>query len=167
LERLLNVCDQISLKSGQLFSWVILILTGAMFYDVVARYLFNAPTIWAWDLSYMLYGTHFMMGAAFVLYRKGNVRIDVFYKSFSPRTQKIIDLCLYPVFFFPPLIVLLVVGSQHALYSWSIDEKTTMTSWRVVISPFKTVLPVASLILILQGVAEFFRTWNGLRRKEQ
>ncbi|MDI6753253.1 MAG: TRAP transporter small permease subunit [Thermodesulfobacteriota bacterium] len=167
MQGFLKFCDKLSEGSGKLFAWIIIILTGAMVYEVGARYIFNAPTIWAFDLSYMLYGTHFMMGAGYILYRKGNVRIDVFFKMFSPRTQAKIDLCLFPVFFFPALLVLLVVGTQHALYAWSIAEKTTMTSWRVAISPFKTVLPVATLILLLQGVAEFIRTWNFVRGKEK
>ncbi|MFH1756894.1 MAG: TRAP transporter small permease subunit [Pseudomonadota bacterium] len=167
MQGFLNFCDKLSEGSAKLFSWLVLILTGALVYEVVARYLFNAPTIWAWDLSYMLYGSHFMMGAAFVLYRQRNVRIDIFFKMLSPRSQALIDLCLYPVLFFPALIVLLVVGTEHALYSWSINEKTTMTSWRVAISPFKTMLPVAVFILLLQGVAEFVRTLNVVRGKEK
>ena len=79
-------------------------------------------------------------------------------KNFSPRTQATIDLCLYPIFFFPGLIILLYAGIIQTAYSWSIDEKTGVTMWRVPIYPFKTILPLATFLLLLQGTAEFIRT---------
>ncbi len=82
---------------------------------------------------------------------QGRCRIDVFYKNFSPRTQAWIDVCLYPIFFFPALIILLYAGIVHVAYSWSIAEKTGVTMWRVPIYPFKTILPVATFLLLLQG----------------
>ncbi len=160
MERFIRLIDGLSEKSGKLSAWLILVLTLSIVYEVVARYLFNAPTVWAWDLSYMLYGAHFMMGAAYTLYLKGNVRIDVFYRYFSPKKQAWIDLCLYPIFFFPPLAILFIVGMKHLLYAWEIGEKTSMTVWRVSMVPFKAVLPLAVLLLLLQGLAEFIRTWR-------
>ncbi len=157
MQRILRYIDAFSEYSGKLFAWLIIVLTGSLVYEVAARYIFNAPTIWAWDLSYMLYGTHFMMGAAYTLKLNGNVRIDLFYRMMSPRKQAVIDLCLYPVFFFPPIIALFLVGLDHAGYSWQIRELTSMTVWRVPIYPFKTVLPVATGMLLLQGLAEFTR----------
>lgn len=154
----LHLADWLSTWSAKAFSWLIVVLTLAIFYEVIVRYAFNAPTVWAWDVSYMLYGAHFMMGIAYTLHRKGDVRIDVFYKNFSPRTQATIDLCLYPIFFFPGLIILLYAGIIQTAYSWSIDEKTGVTMWRVPIYPFKTILPLATFLLLLQGTAEFIRT---------
>ena len=157
MQRILRYIDAFSEYTGKLFAWVVVVLTGSLVYEVGARYLFNAPTIWAWDLSYMLYGAHFMMGAAYTLKLNGNVRIDLFYRMLSPRKQAVVDLCLYPVFFFPPVVVLLWYGIDHAAYSWQIRELTSMTVWRVPIYPFKTVLPVATGMLLLQGTAEFIR----------
>ncbi|MDI6790326.1 MAG: TRAP transporter small permease subunit [Thermodesulfobacteriota bacterium] len=159
--------DKLSEQSGKLFAWIIVILTLSIVYEVAARYLFNAPTIWAWDLSYMLYGAHFMMGAAYTLHLKANVRIDVFYRYLSPKRQALVDMCLYPVFFFPALIVLLVVGVQHLVYAWEIGERTSMTMWRVSLVPFKAVLPLASLLLILQGIVEFIRTMQIVTGREE
>lgn len=158
MQAFFNFVDNLSTWTAKAFSWLIVILTAAIMYEVIARYAFNAPTVWAWDLSYILYGAHFMMGVAFTLYRKGDVRIDLFFKMLSPRRQALVDACLYPVFFFPALIVLLVAGIQFAHLSWSIQEKTGMTMWRVPIYPFKTILPIATFLLLLQGLAEFIRT---------
>lgn len=165
MSKFFHIIDNLSEKTGKLFAWLIVILTLSIVYEVLARYLFNAPTIWAWDLSYMLYGAHFMMGAAYTLQLKGNVRIDVFYRYLSPRKQAWIDLCLYPIFFFPAFIVLFVVGVQHLAYAWEIGEKTSMTMWRVSMVPFKAVLPLATLLIILQGVVEFIRTWQLIAKR--
>ncbi len=157
MERILGYIDTLSEYAGKLFGWLIIILTGSLVYEVALRYLFNAPTIWAWDLSYMLYGTHFMMGTAYTLKLNGNVRIDLFYRLLSPHKQAVMDLCLYPVFFFPAVIALFVVGLDHANYSWQIRELTSMTVWRVPVYPFKAILPLATGLLLLQGIAEFIR----------
>ena len=157
MERILRYIDMLSESSGKLFAWIILILTGSLVYEVTLRYMFNAPTIWAWDLSYMLYGTHFMMGAAYTLKLDGNVRIDLFYRLLSDRKQAVLDACLYPLFFFPPIIALFVVSIEHASYSYQIRELTSMTVWRVPVYPFKAILPLASGLLLLQGLAEFIR----------
>lgn len=166
MDAFLKTADWLSAVCAKAFSWLIIVLALAIFYEVIVRYVFNAPTIWAWDVSYMLYGAHFMMGIAYTLHRKGDVRIDVFYKSFSPRTQARIDVCLYPVFFFPALIILLYAGISQAAYSWSIAEKTGVTMWRAPIYPFKTILPLATFILLLQGAAEFLRAIQTARGKK-
>ncbi len=166
MQSFLNLADSLSIWCAKAFSWLIVILTLAIFYEVIVRYVFNAPTVWAWDVSYMLYGAHFMMGVAYTLHLKGDVRIDVFYKNFSPRTQAWIDVCLYPIFFFPALIILLYAGIVHVAYSWSIAEKTGVTMWRVPIYPFKTILPVATFLLLLQGAARFIRTIQVARGKK-
>lgn len=160
MQKFFHFVDKLSETSSNLFAWIIVILTLSIVYEVGARYLFNSPTVWAWDLSYMLYGAHFMMGAAYTLHLKGNVRIDVFYRYLSPRKQGMLDLFLYPIFFFPPLIALFLVGTRHFIYAWEIGEKTSMTMWRVSMVPFKAILPLAVFLLILQGVVEFIRTWQ-------
>lgn len=166
MESFLKFADRLSVGCAKAFSWLIVVLTLAIFYEVIVRYVFNAPTVWAWDVSYMLYGAHFMMGIAYTLYRKGDVRIDVFYKNFSPRTQALIDACLYPIFFFPALIILFWASLSQVIYSWSIAEKTGVTMWRAPIYPFKTILPVAIFLLLLQGTAEFIRVIHASRGKQ-
>ena len=98
---IIHVIDTISEWSGRLTAWLIIPLVAGLSYEVFARYLFDAPTVWAYDTTYMLYGSHFMLGAAYTLLKKGHIRTDIFYNNFSPRTQGMIDATLYLVFFFP------------------------------------------------------------------
>lgn len=149
--------DTISEWSGKIFAWLIIGMIAAITYEVVARYIFNAPTIWAYDMTYMLYGTLFMMGAAYTLRHGAFIRVDVFYRRFPPRQKAIIESCMYLLFFFPPLIVLLLKGIDYAQFAWHIKETTLMSPWRAPIYPFKTVLPVGVGLLLLQGVVEFIR----------
>ena len=87
--------DRVALASGSVVAWLIAPMVLSLCYEVVARYLFNAPTIWAYDMTFMLYGSFFMLGAAFTLQRRGHVRTDSFYADWSPRRQAWVDLACY------------------------------------------------------------------------
>jgi TRAP-type mannitol/chloroaromatic compound transport system permease small subunit len=93
---LVRVIDTFSEWCGRVFSWLIIPLVFGATYEVIARYVFNRPTIWAYDLSYMLYGAHFMLGAGYTLLKGGHIRTDIFYQNWSPRTQGRVDALLYP-----------------------------------------------------------------------
>lgn len=149
--------DMLSEWTGRVFAWLIVAMVAALTYEVVARYVFNAPTIWAYDMTYMFYGTLFMMGAAYTLRHGAFIRVDVFYRQFPPRSRAIVEACMYLVFFFPPLIVLLVKGIDYVQFSWHIKEATLMSPWRAPLYPFKTVLPVGIGLVLLQGLVEFIR----------
>lgn len=167
LRLFLKFIDKTSEVAGSLFAWLIVGLVAGLMYEVIARYVFNAPTIWAYDLTYMIYGAHFMMGAAYLLYVRGYVRIDVFYRFLSPRWKGGIDAFLFLVLFFPVMVVLLVKGIDYAAFSWSLKETSTAGAWSPPIYPLKTVLPVAIFLLMLQGVAEFIRSLGmAVRGKE-
>lgn len=153
----LKSIDKISVVSGKLFAWLIIPLVVGLLYEVVARYVFNAPTLWAYDLTYMLYGAHFIMAAAYLLSLGGHIRIDVFYNHFSPRGKAIIDLCGYVVLFFPVIVALLIYGIEYALFSWSMGERTSISAWRPIIYPLKAIFALGILLLLLQGVAMFIR----------
>lgn len=152
-----NTVDAISDWTGRIVAWLVMCMVAAITYEVVARYGFNAPTIWAYDMTYMLYGTLFIMGAAYTLRHGAFIRVDVFYRQFSPRRKAIIESCMYLLFFFPPLIVLLWKGIDYIQLSWHMKECTIMTPWRVPIYPFKTMLPAGIGLLLLQGVVDFIR----------
>jgi len=156
-EVLLKYIDKLSEWSGKVFAWLIIPLTFGLVYEVVARYVFNAPTIWAYDLSYMLCGTLFMMGVAYTIHHKAHVRVDVFYQTLSPRKRSVVETCLYLIVFFPVTVVLLVKGVGYFWESWVLRETASVSFWRPIIYPFKAVLPVAALLMILQGVVEFIR----------
>jgi TRAP-type mannitol/chloroaromatic compound transport system permease small subunit len=144
--------------SGRLFCWLIIPLVGGLTYEVLVRYLFNAPTIWAYDVTYMLYGAHFMLGAAHTLYSHGHIRTDIFYDKWSPRTQGTIDAVLYLFLFFPGMFFFLTSGWEEALLSISVLETSDASPWRPPLYPFKTVIPVAAALLLVQGVSEFLKS---------
>ncbi len=149
--------DSIAIWSGRLFCWLAVPLVFALTYEVIARYAFRAPTIWAFDVSYMLYGSHFMLGAAYTLYKGGHIRTDLFYQSWSVRTRGMVDAGLYLFLFFPGMIFFFWMGLQEALHSIDIREVSDQSAWRPPLYPFKTVIPVAAALLLVQGVSEFLK----------
>lgn len=155
---IVRVIDTMSEWSGRLFAWMIIPLVVGLTYEVIARYLFNAPTIWAYDTSYMLYGSHFMLGAAYTLLKGGHIRTDIFYQKWSPRTQGTVDAVLYLLFFFPGMIFFFWMGSQEAWQAWSIGERSDASPWRPIIYPFKMVIPVAAMLILVQGVSELIKS---------
>ncbi len=161
---IVRVIDTISEWSGRVFAWLIIPLVGSLTYEVIARYVFGAPTIWAYDLSYMLYGSHFMLGAGYTLLKGGHIRTDIFYQNWSPRTQGTVDALLYLLLFFPGMIFFFWMGTQEALHSWSIGERSDASPWRPIVYPLKFVLPIAAFLILLQGVSEFIKSAHLARR---
>jgi TRAP-type mannitol/chloroaromatic compound transport system permease small subunit len=139
-------------------------LTAVVCYDVAARYIFNAPTQWGFDVSYMLYGTLFMMAGAYTLSRNGHVRGDVLYRFLSPRTQAGLDLALYLLFFVPGVLALAWFGIGFAQESWILAERSQTSASQIPLYPLKTVIPIAGALLLLQGFAEIARCVVCLRR---
>ena len=150
--------DGLAIWSGRLFCWLAVPLVAGLTYEVIARYVFHAPTIWAYDVAYMLYGTHFMLGAAYTLYKGGHIRTDIFYQNWSVQTRGIIDATLYLFFFFPGIALFFWMGLQEALHSWDIREVSDASPWRPIIYPFKAVIPIALLLLMIQGISEFLKS---------
>lgn len=158
LVAVVRAIDRLAEWSGRIFCWLIVPLVAALTYEVFARYAFHAPTIWAYDVAYMLYGTHFMLGAAYTLYKGGHIRTDIFYQNWSARTRGTIDALLYLFLFFPGIALFLWMGLQEALHSWDIREVSDASPWRPPIYPFKAVIPIALLLLLLQGFSEFLKS---------
>ena len=154
-----RVLDRFAEWCGQVFCWMIVPLVCAMVYEVFARYLFNAATIWSYDVAYMLYGSHFMLGAAYTLLKGGHIRTDIFYMNWSTRTKGIVDASLYLFLFFPGMALFFWMGLQEALQSWDIREVSDASPWRPPLYPFKTVIPVAAALIIVQGVSEFLKSF--------
>lgn len=162
--------DRVSAWVGKTFAWCIVILTVGTSYEVFVRYVLRDPTPWAFDLSYIMYGTLFVMGGAYTLSRDGHVRGDVFYRLWRPRTQAKVELVLYFLFYFPGILALIVAGYIFTAESWSYNYGTGEVSINspagVPISQFKTVLPVAGVLLLFQGIAQVFRCILCLRTGE-
>jgi TRAP-type mannitol/chloroaromatic compound transport system permease small subunit len=150
--------DGLALWSGRVFCWLIVPLVVGLTYEVIARYVFHAPTIWAYDVAYMLYGSHFMLGAAYTLYRGAHIRTDIFYQNWSVRTRGAVDATLYLFLFFPGIALFFWMGLQEALHAWDIREVSDASPWRPIIYPFKAVIPLALLLLLIQGVSEFLKS---------
>ncbi len=130
LIRIVRVIDRFTDTTGGWVAWLSVPLVLAVSYEVIARYFFNAPTLWAFDVTYMLYGALFMLGAAYALHKGAHIRTDFLWEKWSVRTRGLIDAIAYVVFFFPSLIVLFFVSFHEAYYAWQIMETSEQTAWR-------------------------------------
>jgi TRAP-type mannitol/chloroaromatic compound transport system permease small subunit len=157
MQKLLLFVDKLSTFVGQAFSWLIVGLTLLISWEVFSRYALDNPHAWAFDAMIMLYGTLFMMAGAYTLSKNGHVRGDVLYSFFRPRTQASLDLLLYIVFFIPGVIALTYAGYFYAAESWAINEHSNITADGPPVYPFKTVIPLAGGVLLLQGMVEIAR----------
>lgn len=166
MQKLLLFVDRMSTWMGQAFSWLIVALTLLISWEVFSRYALDAPHAWAFDAMIMLYGTLFMMAGAYTLSKNGHVRGDVLYGFFTPRVQAGIDLTLYIAFFIPGVVALAWAGYDYAADSWAIREHSNITAEGPPIYPFKTVIPIAGTILLLQGIVEIVRCVICLKQGE-
>lgn len=159
----MEIIDKVNRWVGVAVAWLIPVLILELVYDTIARYAFNAPTVWSYDISYILYGTIFMLGSAHTLQIDRHVRIETFYEKMSPKGKALMDIVAYVVFFFPVMISLVYFSSQFALKSWQMLERSGESMWQPPIYPFKTVLPLAALLILIQGVVQFVRSIQSLR----
>lgn len=157
VERFLHTIDGISTWVGKAAAWLMIGLMLLVCAEVFKRYILNAPTAWIFDAQNMLYGSLFMLAGAYTLAQNAHVRGDFFYSSMQPRTQATLDLVLYFVFFIPGIAALVYAGMDYASDSWRIAEHSNVTADGPPIYHFKTVIPVAGALVLLQGVAEILR----------
>jgi len=153
----IRFADRLSAWFGKTFGWLIILMTFGMAYEVLVRYMFNAPTPWALDISFIMYGTIFMMGGAYTLSRGGHVRGDFVYRSWKPQTQAKVDLALYILFFFPGILALVFTGFKYAGRSWGYGEVSVNSPAGIPIYQFKSVIVVAGILMLIQGLAQVFR----------
>ena len=157
LKTILKGFDRISEWTGKIFIWLIIPLTVVVVYEVISRRVFNAPHIWATEVTNYIYGPHFMLVAAYTLLYKSHVSIDIIYGRYSPRTRGILDIITYLVFFFPFCLIVFYQGIIFAQTSWSIGETSESAALRVV-PLIKTVIPITFGLLLIQGLANFIRS---------
>jgi TRAP-type mannitol/chloroaromatic compound transport system permease small subunit len=156
MERALLFIDRLNTLIGRTFAWCGLALVAVVCFEVFSRYLFHAPTKWAFDASYMLYGTLFMFAGAYTLSRNGHVRGDFLYRNWQPKTQAWMDLVLYLLFFFPGILALCIAGTLEADRAWMTWERSNSPA-TVPLAPFKTIIPIVGVLMLLQGIVEFIR----------
>jgi len=157
MEKYIFFFEGLSIWIGRAFGWCILILTLSVAYEVFVRYVLNAPTVWAFDMMVQMYGALFLMAGPYALAQDAHVRGDVIYRLFSPRLQAKIDLTLYILFFFPGILALAYFGYEIASDSWRYKEVSWNSPARIQIYFFKSLIPLAGGLLILQGVSECMR----------
>ena len=157
VQRFLRTADNISTWTGKASAWLIVVLMLVVSVEVFKRYMLNSPTAWIFDLNSMLYGTLFMMCGAYTLAQDGHVRGDFLYSNMRPRTQAALDLALYFLFFIPGILALIYAGYYYAGDSWRINEHSNVTADGPPVYYFKSVIPVAGALVMLQGIAEIVR----------
>jgi TRAP-type mannitol/chloroaromatic compound transport system permease small subunit len=157
VQQILHTVDGISTWVGKAAAWLIIGLMTLVCVEVFKRYIMNMPTAWIFDASNMFYGSVFMLAGAYTLAQNAHVRGDFLYSSMRPRTQASLDLVLYIVFFLPGIAALIYAGYDYAALSWRIGEHSTVTANGPPIYHFKAVIPIAGVLVMLQGLAEILR----------
>ncbi|MCC6468691.1 MAG: TRAP transporter small permease subunit [Alphaproteobacteria bacterium] len=158
LARVVRAIDGLSEWSGRVTALLIVPMVLSLVYEVFARYLFTAPTIWAYDVTYMLYGTFFMLGAAYTLKHQAHIRTDTFYNDWSIRRRGWTDTACYLILFFPGLVAFLWVGWEFFAKSLSQGERVVTSPWMPIVYPFKFVMPLSTALLLLQGLSELIKS---------
>jgi TRAP-type mannitol/chloroaromatic compound transport system permease small subunit len=161
--RFIHAVESLNIWIGRAFGWCILILTLSVAYEVFVRYVLNAPTVWAFDMMVQMYGALFLMAGPYALAQDSHVRADVIYRLLPPRWQGRIDFVLYFLFFFPGMLALFWYGWEIASDSWRYKEVSWNSPARIQIYFFKTLIPLAGALLILQGISECARCIHAMR----
>lgn len=166
MTKFLFFIDSLSTWVGKSFAWLILLLTLGVSYEVTVRYVFRAPTTWAFDVSYITYGAMFLMAGAYTLVRNQHVRADMLYRTWPPRKQATLDLVLYFLFFLPAVAAFIYAGWNYAEMSVRFREVSIFSPAGVPVFPLKALIPITGVFLLLQGIAEIIRCLICLREGE-
>lgn len=149
---------------GRIVCWLVLPMFFVMVYEILARKLFIAPTLWAYDISRMLYGALFMLGAAYALMRGVHIRADFIYRNWSPRWQGGIDFVLFLLLYFPGLLFFFYISAEFTYEAWSRNERASDTAWMPYVGPVRTALPAGIFLLLVQGVSESLKSYYAMTR---
>ena len=167
IKSILDAVDKVSMWAGKAVSWLLLVLIFALTYDTFMRYLFRAPTVWAFDISYMLGGTIMLMGMAWVTVRREQVRVDILYTHYSPKTKVIVDAALNMLLFFPLFAMLLQRAVPRAMYSFTIGEFSEVGFWRPLLWPYRWMIVLALTLWVLTTLGWVIRDLYKLKRGEE
>lgn len=155
---IIRTIDTITHYVGSAVAILLVPLVLANTIEVLMRYFLRQPTSWAADITVMSYAALFMLGAAYALLRGAHVRTDMLWEKFSDRKKGIIDSIAFALFFMPTMVVLFWIASEEFLYSWSIDERSNLSTWAPVMWPLRGVIPLTALLLLLQGISELMKS---------
>ncbi|MHA1734872.1 MAG: TRAP transporter small permease subunit [Candidatus Thorarchaeota archaeon] len=155
---IVRILELVNKRTAHVASWLVIATMLLLTYEVAARYVFNAPTAWSYDISYMVGGTFMITGVGYVLTIGRHVRVDVLSAHFSARTRAWVDAILTVVLFFPLTYVMLHFSVKKAIWGWKIGERGGVGYWMPPLSPFRTAICIAVALLLLAGVAWFIRS---------
>lgn len=165
LRSLLNSIDWLNNWTGKITSWLVLILTLMMASEVMMRYLFNAPTKWSYDVSWMMLAAFTALGLGHVLLRDENIRVDIIYSNLTPRTRFAIDTILTLVLLFPVAIILAWSSIDHTVYAWKVDEIGSRGYWMPPMFPVRLVVTIGIVLMAVQSISYFHRNLLALLKK--
>ena len=153
----INFADQLVVWIGRAFAWCVFVLTASVMYEVIMRYFFNAPTLWAFDFTIQMYWALIMMGGASAISTKSHIRADMYYNKLSEKSQAVLDLFLYVVFYAPGIFALTYAGYFYAKKAWIIHETSWNSPAQIQVYFSKSLIPLAGSLLIIIGISEIFR----------
>ncbi len=162
MEKVFRAVDRASEWTGKFSSYLMPALVIAICYDIVMRYVFNKPTHWAFEVTYMTYGAYSVLGVAYCQALKTHVRMDLLYARLSPRMQAVVEAICYVLLFFPLLLVLTYKCGEHGLWTLSSGERSSVSVWRPHLWPFKLAITFGFLLFLFQGLVDFLRTLEKL-----
>ncbi|MGF1501791.1 MAG: TRAP transporter large permease subunit [Paracoccaceae bacterium] len=159
--------DLLNMWVGRVVCLLLVPVIVAMVWEVVARKLFIAPTLWAYDTSRMFAGALFMLGAGYALMRGVHIRADFLYRGWSERTQATVDAVLYLALYFPAILFFFWVSSEYAITAWVRWERAMDTTLMAPLAPARTAMPVGAFLLLLQGVSELFKCFHQMGKDRE
>lgn len=154
---ILRLLEGVTGHTGIVAAWLVLPLVAVTCYEVFSRYILGAPTIWAYDVGYMLTGAHFLLAIAFTLREQGHIRIDVFYSRFPKRLQNLIDSLGFAILVLPLGFYLCDSLAQYAVDAYVSGESSGESAWNPIIWPFRLVFFSGFALLVLQTIAELIK----------
>lgn len=157
LKRVYDGVGWLSEWSGRIVSIAIPVLILTVCYDVFMRYIFNAPTSWSYELSYMLGTAVISLGLPYVHYHASHIRVDLIYSRLSAMSRLVLDVFLTAFLFFPLVLMWTRVFGTNAWQSFVNQEVSYDSMWYPVLWPFKLVIFLGFLLLLIQGIATFAR----------
>ena len=164
MQKTIRRIDGFSIRVGEIIAWLTLPLMLAMAYEIFVRYAFTAPTDWAYDISRMLYGAMFMLGAGYALQKGVHIRSDFLYRNWSVRTQAMVDITMYVFLFLPAMLIAIWVSTEWAWKAIENGDRVGDSTWMPYVGPIKAALPVGILFLMIQGISELLKAIYAYRQ---
>ena len=163
---ILDGIDKLIDWTGKAFAWLILGLIGVIVYDVFARYLFNRPTNWSFDIAWMHGACLFTIGLSYVHLHKEDIKVDVFSRLFPKKVEAVMNLVCRIFFFFPLVIMYLIAGFNKAIWSVQVHEIAPFGIWHPSMIPYRFIILFAFFLLTLTGLSRFVTELRALAGKK-